>query len=247
MMSERVLQSMMQLFALVAHIDGVGEKGKNILNGVLRDDFLVSDTEKYLAVFEAFLAPYHHIADIKDGSAKRISLNSVKILKTCNDINKELEQEQKVILLTRLLEFLHASFEVSEQEREFALIVIDSFNIPTEDFENLMYFVIHKDDMFPSPSNVLVVNNKKTNTRSKLKHICNPQLQDDTEIWILRVPSAGAYQVKLFGKQELSLNGQALQRDKIYQLITGSSIRSASVQPIFHREVVRAFSQDFFM
>ena len=39
---------------------------------------------------------------------KRRSLNSVKVLRICTQINEELEQKQKVIVLVEVLEFIFA-------------------------------------------------------------------------------------------------------------------------------------------
>ena len=49
-------------------------------------------------------------------NAKRTSVNSVKVLRICTQINEELTQRQKVIVLIKILEFIFADKEFSEQE-----------------------------------------------------------------------------------------------------------------------------------
>ena len=44
----------------------------------------------------------------KDSQAKKKILNSVKVLRICTQINAELEQRQKVIVLVEVLEFIFA-------------------------------------------------------------------------------------------------------------------------------------------
>src|ERR1700739_3368588 len=113
-MSEQILRALMQLFAIIAKVDGVTNTGRNIVQL-----FLKQQLNQYLAVFDEFLESHQQVAKKKDGSAKRTSLNSVKVLKICTEINKELEQNQKIIVLIRLLEFICSSAELSEQEHEF--------------------------------------------------------------------------------------------------------------------------------
>lgn len=65
----------------------------------------------------------------------------MKVLKICTQINQELEQPQKVIVLIRLLEFIHSSDTISPQEYEFVNTVAETFNIPSEEFHLLKSFI----------------------------------------------------------------------------------------------------------
>ncbi|MEI2825890.1 MAG: hypothetical protein V9F04_05400 [Dermatophilaceae bacterium] len=56
-------------------------------------------------------------------------MNSVKVLKICTQVNEELTQRQKFVVLVHLLEFIHAGGEVGEQELEFVSTVAETFNI----------------------------------------------------------------------------------------------------------------------
>lgn len=73
----------------------------------------------------------------KDGQRKRTSVNSVKVLRICSQINEELTQRQKVIVLLRIFEFIHANEQVNEQEQEFVHTVAESFNISEKEYLQL--------------------------------------------------------------------------------------------------------------
>src|ERR1700756_5837814 len=148
-MSERILRALMQLFAIIAKVDGVTNTGRNIVQLFLKQQLNQELVDQYLAVFDEFLESHHQVAKKKDGSAKRTSLNSVKVLKICTEINKELEQNQKIIVLIRLLEFICSSAEISEQEYEFVQTVAETFNIPNEEFQSLKTFVEDKPEKYP--------------------------------------------------------------------------------------------------
>src|ERR1700746_2253728 len=118
-MSERILRALMQLFAIIARVDGITNTGRNIVHSFLKQQLNQEVVDQCLALFDEYLESHHSVSKKKDGSAKRTSLNSVKVLKICTEINQELEQPQKVIVLIRLLEFIYSSNEISSQEFEF--------------------------------------------------------------------------------------------------------------------------------
>src|ERR1700739_3822056 len=140
-MSEQILRALMQLFAIIAKVDGVTNTGRNIVQLFLKQQLNQELVDQYLVVFDEFLESHHQVSKKKDGSAKRTSLNSVKVLKICTQINSELTQRQKVVVLARLIEFIHSSYEISEQELEFVQTVAETFNIDPEEFKRMMAFV----------------------------------------------------------------------------------------------------------
>ena len=241
-MSERILRALMQLFAIIAKVDGVTNNGRNIVQLFLKQQLNQELVDQYLAVFDEFLESHHQVAKKKDGSAKRTSLNSVKVLKICTEINRELEQNQKIVVLIRLLEFIYSSNEISEQENEFVTTVAETFNIPTEEFSNLRYFVEGKQNNIHAQ--VLLVINNIEEDNQHFKHIFCDQFNSDVEVWVISIPSVGMYAIKLVGNQELVLNGQAITPDKIYILTPGSSLRSAKVKPIYYSDIISKFLAD---
>ena len=128
-MSERILRALMQMFAIIAKVDGVTNTGRAIVEAFLKQQLNKEQVEKYLVIFDEYIEAQQAGSKKKDGAAKKTSLNSVKVLKICTQINQELEQPQKIIVLIRLLEFIHSSDEISEQENEFVSIVAETFNI----------------------------------------------------------------------------------------------------------------------
>ena len=102
-MSERILKALMQLFAIIARVDGVTNSGRVIVQSFLKQQLNQELVDQYLRLFDEFLESHHQVSKKKDGSAKRTSMNSVKVLKICTQINAELTQTQKVVVLIRLI------------------------------------------------------------------------------------------------------------------------------------------------
>ncbi len=241
-MSERILRALMQLFAIIAKVDGVTNTGRNIVQSFLKQQLNQELVDQYLRVFDEFIETHHQVSKKKDGTAKRTSVNSVKILKICTEINKELEQPQKVIVLIRLLEFIYSSAEISEQEFEFVSTVADTFNISMEEFKELKSFVEDKTENFADAEHLLVIDNKAESNYKHIKHLFSDTLSG--EIWVISIDSVDMYALKYYGKQELLLNGQNIKSDKVYILTPGSSLRSTKVKPIYYSDIIGRFLTD---
>lgn len=232
----------MQMFAIIAKVDGINNTGRQIVQSFLKGQLNTEQVETYLNIFDEFLEAHHNSSKKKEGAAKRTSLNSVKILRICTQINQELEQTQKVIVLIRLLEFIHSSNEISDQEHEFVLTVADTFNIPMEEFNLLTSFVVDGLDVVPNNHNFLIINNNAEGTQNQTKHIYCETLPQD--IRVLQIESVSMYALRMYGNHELQLNGQSITKERVHIFTPGSSIRSRKVKPIYYSDVIGRFLSD---
>src|ERR1035437_537333 len=144
-MSERILKALMQMFAIIARVDGINNTGRLIVQSFLKQQLNQELVDQYLAIFDDFLEAHHQVTKKKDGSAKRTSLNSVKVLKICTQINGELTQIQKIVVLIRLIEFINSNQEISPQELEFVNTVAETFNIEPGEYKSCMAFIQSKE------------------------------------------------------------------------------------------------------
>ncbi|MBL7901417.1 MAG: ATP-binding cassette domain-containing protein [Bacteroidia bacterium] len=241
-MSERILRALMQMFAIIAKVDGVNNTGRQIVQSFLKQQLNLEQVEIYLKIFDEFLETHLNASKRKEGAAKRTSLNSVKVLKICTQINQELEQPQKVIVLIRLLEFIHSSDTISPQEYEFVNTVAETFNIPSEEFQLLKSFIEDSIDTVPNTPHILVINNKEKVKNSLSKHIFNENVSPGVRI--LQISSVSMYALRIFGQQELQLNGQGISSERVHIFTPGSSIRSSKVKPVYYSDVISRFLSD---
>lgn len=241
-MSERILRALMQMFAIIAKVDGINNTGRQIVQSFLKQQLNLEQVETYLKIFDEYLESHQNASKRKEGAQKRTSLNSVKVLKICTQINQELEQPQKVIVLIRLLEFIYSSNEISDQEYEFVLTVADTFNIPKSEFELLKSFIEDTSEVIPDNPNILVINNKPHGYNNQSKHVyCEPMHED---VRIVQIESVSMYALRIYGKIELQLNGQGISRERIHIFTPGSSIRSSKIKPIYYSDVIGRFLSD---
>ncbi|HRG38406.1 MAG TPA: ATP-binding cassette domain-containing protein [Bacteroidia bacterium] len=240
-MSERILKALMQMFAIIARVNGVNDSGRFIVQAFLKQQLNQELVDQYLAIFDEFVEAHHSVSKKKDGTAKRTSLNSVKVLKICTQINGELTQVQKVVVLIRLIEFINSNEDITEQEMEFVITVSETFNIDEEEFIRCLKFVQAKENQIPDSSKILIIDNKShefENTRHLYAEGVTGQVR------ILWIPSVNMYALVYFGINDLYLNGQLISQGKIYILTPGSSIRSSKVKPIYYSDILSAFLTD---
>lgn len=241
-MSEQILRALMQMFAIIARVDGITNTGRNIVQSYLRQQLNQEQVEKYLKIFDEYLEQYHQVSQKKEGVAKKTALNSVKILKICSQINEELEQTQKFVVLVRLIEFIHSSNQISEQELEFVQTVAETFNIEPTEFQNIKYFVEQKREDIPDSPEFLIISNHQPPSE-KIKFLLNENITDG-EIRILRIGAVNLYLLRVFGNLDIQINGQNIDRNRVYVLTHGSSLRSSKIKPIYYSDIVSRFLAD---
>jgi ABC-type multidrug transport system ATPase subunit len=232
----------MQMFAIIAKVDGINNTGRQIVQSFLKQQLNLEQVETYLQIFDEYLESHQNASKRKEGQAKRTSVNSVKVLKICTQINQELEQPQKVIVLVRLLEFIYSSNEISSQEYEFVVTVSETFNIPKKEFELLKSFIENGQSVVPDSPNLLVINNNPMGYGTSSKHIYCETLHE--EVRIVQIESVSMYALRIYGKVELQLNGQGISSDRVHIFTPGSSIRSSKVKPIYYSDVISRFLSD---
>jgi ABC-type multidrug transport system ATPase subunit len=249
-MSERILRALMQLFAIIAKVDEVTEaspeaiaasNGRRIIEGFLRSELNEELILKYLHLFDEFLLVHHTGSTKKDGFQKRTSVNSVKVLRICAQINEELTQRQKVIVLMRIFEFIHANEQVNDQEQEFVRTVAESFNISEEEYAQMRSFIeVPINEWLDSDKFMYVSGSSLPLTNARIL------VQDGIEgiIRLTRLESIHLVFFHYFGTDELNLNGQIVSNERNHLLNQGSTIRTTKSAPIYYSDVISRFLND---
>lgn len=249
-MSERILRALMQLFAIIAKVDEVTEaspeavassNGRRIVEGFLRSELNEALIKKYLELFEEFLSVHHLGSAKKDGQRKRTSVNSVKVLRICSQINEELTQRQKMIVLLRIFEFIHANEHVHEQEQEFVHTVAESFNISDKEYNQLKSFIEEPVSHLLDEDNFMYVSSREMDLKAA-KQLIHAGI--DGLIRIVRMESVNILFFRFFGTDEVSLNGQTVANERNHILNQGSTIRTSKSSPIYYSDVISRFLKD---
>jgi ABC-type multidrug transport system ATPase subunit len=245
-MSEAILKALMRLFALIVDIDEVqeiSEQERSIIKAFLARQLSSELVDKYLNVFDEYLTLYHRDR-IDKGSLrdkKRTSLTAVRILGICEKINEELEQKQKIYVIIQLIEYIAYGIEIREKELDFLQTVASAFNIPENEYENLLGFIAYSREDIPGKDHVLVINSDDKPAYKEVHHIKDANLAG--EITFLNIISVNSYVLRYHGNEDLFLNGQLLHAGTSTTFEHGSSIRGSSIDPIYYSDVAGVFSK----
>ncbi len=251
-MSERILRALMQLFAIIAKVDEISEdgeadeitssKGRKIVKLFLSQELNAELVEEYLQVFDEFLNTHHGVKRKKDGRRKRTSVNSVKILRICSEINQELTQRQKFIVLIRIVEFIQANEDITEQELEFVNTVGEAFNVKPEEYDQIYKFVEADPNILLDIPNVMYL---RSVTSDRWEHAKQMQVEGlDGTIGILRIERINLFFFRYLGEDQVTLNGQIVPNDRQHIFTPGSTIRTPKISPIYYSDVISQFLTD---
>jgi len=244
-MSERILNALVQLFAIIARVDPSDEQdlsGRTIVESFLKERLPGKLVRKYLDLFEDYLETYQKISSAKNGKQKRMAGNSVKVLRICTEINEELTQRQKTIVLIRLLEFIYTHTEVSDLEQEFVNTVAMTFNFDMEEYKLARIFVEEKETELIASQNVMYVTDNTDSAGAFGKHLIAKGL--DGYFRILRLPTVNLHFIKYKGNGRYNVSGQPIVNDRFYVLNQGASIRGSQISPIYYSDILGSFLKD---
>lgn len=239
-MSEQILKALMQLFAIIARPESNKSDRRTVVESFLNRQLNKELVAEYLTVFDHYYSLHQEKQKEKDKQVRRISSSSVRVLKICTEINEELTQTQKIIVLVQLLEFSKSGGgSVTDQELEFIKTVSDTFNIEENEYKWILAFVLSSFDSIPEYEDLLVIDNEEESSVPKTKHICVDTLEG--QIWVFNVTTANMYLLRYIGNKELYMNSQLLQQDKVYVFNVGASIRDPKTKPIYYSDVISKF------
>ncbi len=243
-MTEKILKALLQLFAIIAKSERntVGASAHDVVRRFLFRQFTAHAAKEHMMLFEAYVAAFHSSGGKSDRGRKRTSMNSVKVLKICAEVNEELNQRQKFTVLVHLLELIHARGELLDQERDFVFTVAESFNIANAEFQRCNAFVQADGAAHEDQADLLYINAATGNDATNAKHLHAHGLEG--EMRVLHVPSVSLHLLRYLGKGEVRLSGKQVNADQVYVLGNGASLRQAHGQPIYYSEILASFFQD---
>lgn len=244
-MNENVLKALMRLFALVADVNKEGFTGneRGIVMEYLQRQFSSDHINNYIRYYDEYLQRYHPelMYQNEDEAQKQNSINYNIILEICRQINEELEQAQKVIVIVHLLDFINSDAILTPTEVNFVNGVGRELKIDKKDFDDLRLFTFGMTEQIKNKSNLLYIDTKEDAGHPEIKHLKNEGL--DGVIKVIHVPSVNLLIFRYTGNSELFLNGLNIKTNRSYVWSVGSVIKSSKVGSFYYTHVAGKFIQ----
>jgi ABC transport system ATP-binding/permease protein len=245
-MSEKILETLMQLFAIISKPENNIDEKRSVVEAFLKHHLNQELLQKYLSIYDKEFDEARKKL-IKRGPERREGAIAVRISKLCKDINEQgqLDHEQRIVVVIRVLEFCKSGGQkVSKRESDFIGVLTDGLKITPAEYECIEKFVLNPFSEIPSIPNFLIINGSKDFDPRGARHIVKDLLKG--HIWILFVPSVKIYFIRFTECSELSMNGQLLQEDRVYPFSQGSSIKGYKIAPVYYWDVTMQFLKEEF-
>jgi ABC-type multidrug transport system ATPase subunit len=261
-MNESVVKALLRLFAIIANVDheGVSIPAREIVKAYLEEHLNRRWVDQYLLLFDEYLK-FHHCnfeCETEKGQ-KRNSANAVSVLKIGGQINENLQQSEKIIILIRLLEFVNEDEIITLHELEFIETIVQVFNINEAEYHNCKALVVDSSTENIEKEKLLIIDGNESaddwaleesgdwfernrpKALVKSKHIFNENLPG--KIVVLHVESVNMFFFRYLGQGVIYLNDHNIIPKRTYLFHTGSLIKSPKIKPIYFSDVAAKFIQ----
>jgi ABC-type multidrug transport system ATPase subunit len=243
-MSEELLKAIIQLFAIVAR-ERITEDERTNIKEFLSVHLNQEAIKFYLTLFDEYCKTQQpgNAQDTSnlDPETQQFIEDWAKIMQISKQVNQALTQQQKLVLIVKIIELVFADNNISERQGNLIFYIGQALKIPRADVHDLQTFVTGQDIDELASKNVLIIDEGSDEEEKKYP---GPRIIERNLtglIAILRLTDAEIYFIKYLGISTLYLNSILLRSRKIDVFPTGSTIRGSKVEPIYYSDVVSRF------
>lgn len=243
-MSEPLLLSLIQLFAIASKFHQDREKVKQIVRLFLENQLSLDQPENYIRLFEEHLDRQSHRVGLEknpNGGVFTVR-ESTRMVLLCTNLNEELTQTQKMNVIIVLISLIDSDNYIHPQELEFLHTVSEVFHITHEEFHQVLKFCSKNHGLEPDYQNVLIISSAPVQKFRHSKHVYSDKVPG--YIAIMRLEGTGSYHVKYSGNESLTLNGVEMLEDEVYNFPSGGLIKGDGTDPIYYSDIISKFLED---
>lgn len=244
-MSRHILDALMRLFALITLREEGLEKGREVVAHFLRSRLPKDAVTEWLGVFENYLSAQGSAVESRElAGLKRTALRSTKVLRTCTDINRDLQASEKALVFLRMLEFEHAMLQSNGEQdslgRELTDLVADVFGVREGEkrcYETLVFDTAKWPVMTQRYHEAFLIGDQ-------------PQLGGvvktgwTTALACFRHPESQVVFIRPLGGGTVQLNGEPLDPNRTQPFTPGSTLRHPGTAPLHFVDIQRSFMEE---
>src|SRR5688572_4531622 len=163
-MSEQLLKAILRLFAVVAKEDEVTDQERDQIRIFLEGHVSYATVDSYLRMFDGFIGNLP--PKTGDISAEVDSVNGL-----CQQVNSDLTQKQKIVIVLEILNIIQADGSISEREGELVDTIGKNFKITSKELAAIKTFVLGQQVTHLDHSQILIIDSSPAQTFSASQHI----------------------------------------------------------------------------
>jgi len=243
-MNESILKALMRLFAIVADVnkEGHSDNERSIVMDYLDRQYSHEIAQKYLEYFDEQVKYFHpemmHFND-EEGRKQQLS-NEGNILDLLNQINEELDLEQRLVVIIYLLDFINRDI-TTKNELNFVTSIANQLIIRDDEFNDIKSFTFGDLDEVVNKNWLLFIDAEESTPYPEIKHMPSEKLEG--RIVVLHIPSVNLHVFRYHGKLNLFINGHNIKPNRSYIWSAGSVIKNPKIGSLYFSRVAGKFIQ----
>ena len=231
-MSDPLLKAIIKLYAIVATENQAEGREKELIELFLDQHLNRRSVVRYLAEYESFSA------SLSDELSEEEKTQLLRPL--CDQVNAQLTQRQKTIIILELVSIIFADHQISQKEDELLNIICGSFRIPPGNVDRLKKYVAAQQPEEMDIEDILIISDKEQQSGRSFKFMAREGVKGFVAILCLQ--DIDTYFLKYQGDLDLHLNGVYLRQGVIRVLGSGSTLKSDRIDSIYYADVVAQFT-----
>lgn len=235
----------MRLFALVADVnkDGFFENKRDIVMDYLNRQYSQELVQKYIEYFDSQIKLHHPelMYSSDDATARQKDSNEADVIEICNQMNEELEMEQKLIVLIYLLDFINRGEALTFKEQKFIFKVAINLKLSIDEFKDLRAFTFAETHKVINKYRLLFIDANDSSGDEEIKHMASPKMEG--RITVLHLPSTNIYVFRYNGHMEYLLNGHSVKPNRSYIWSVGSVLKNSKAGSLYYTRMAGKFIQ----
>lgn len=230
-MSEPILNAIIKLFALAAKEDLVNKHERDQIHTFLNDHVGQRSVGAHLQAFDDYCKVIANHTPQQEAEDIRM---------IAQEINREVTQKQKNVIMVELLSTVMADGTISAHEDQISRAIGNSLNVSVADQELIKAYVLGQKQGDFEHDAILSVDSNLSYS-GKGRHIYREEL--DGVIAILYLASTDSYFFKYIGHTDVYLNSVPQKPGNINALAIGSLIRWGHTDPVYYGDILSVFKK----
>lgn len=242
-MNESILKALMRLFAIVSDVSkkGNSDNERSIVMDYLDLQYSHEIAQKYLEYFDEQVKYFHpELMYSNEEEARKYQMeNEANILSLLQQINEELDQEQRLVVIIYLLDFINRDV-TTKHELKFVTSIANQLIIKEEEFNDIKSFTFDDLDDIVNKDWLLYID-AEDSAPAPIKHMPNEKI--DGRISVLHIPSINLHVFRYDGKLNLFMNGHSIKPNRSYIWSAGSVIKNPKIGSLYFSRMAGKFIQ----
>jgi len=240
-MSEQLLKAIILLFAILAKVDGLSKDERKTIRNFLYSRLNEATANYYFSLFNQLIAQYEK-KEGRIGIEEKKTEEKRELEKISNQINHELTQHQKIVLILDVIALSIADGKISHGEEKIIHSIAKSIRIKTEDIDAIKSFALATQKSDFNHNWFLIIAASRNGIHDNTKFIKLANL--DGFIAILELKNyPGTHFLKYLGSSPIFLNNIPVNNNEMRIMPSGSTIRGSTIKTLFYSDIASSFKK----